>query len=185
MPDTPSTEELIARLAAHIRMMAPHQREREAGKLIVGAKFALEAQAAELEQYKTAFAEQGRAQAIDLALLKELHEAELARLRAEPAIAIVTTSHDYGATIDWRLNPLPTGTELYERPPPPAQPAPPSADARDAARWRRKLFELGVMEDAPCFFCGYNGPGYFQPTQHACAIEHHAAIDAAAGKENN
>lgn len=36
----------------------------------------------------------------------------------EPVIAIVTTSHDYGATIDWRLNPLPAGTELYAAPRP-------------------------------------------------------------------
>lgn len=41
---------------------------------------------------------------------------------AEPVIAVVTTSHDYGATIDWTLNPLPTGTELYAHPAPAAEP---------------------------------------------------------------
>lgn len=50
------------------------------------------------------------------------------------------------------------------------------AAMKDAERYRSKLFELGVMEDAPCFFCGYNGPGYFQPTTHPCAAEHHAAM---------
>jgi hypothetical protein len=77
---------------------------------------ALEAQAAELAASKAA---QRRAK-----IALDETATELARLRAEPAIAIVTTSHDYGATIDWHLNPLPTGTELYERPQRPAQPAP-------------------------------------------------------------
>ena len=35
------------------------------------------------------------------------------------------------------------------------------------------LFSLGTMRDAPCFCCGYNGPGYFQPKTHACAEKHH------------
>ena len=48
---------------------------------------------------------------------------------------------------------------------------------RDALReW---LFARGAMEDPPCFVCGYNGPGYFQPDKHPCAAKHHAAIDAA------
>ena len=35
------------------------------------------------------------------------------------------------------------------------------------------LFELGAMEEAPCFCCGYNGPGYFQPGTQKCAERHH------------
>ena len=34
------------------------------------------------------------------------------------------------------------------------------------------LFERGAMEDAPCFVCGYNGPGYFHPDRHPCAEKH-------------
>ncbi len=36
-----------------------------------------------------------------------------------------------------------------------------------------RLFALGVMDEAPCFCCGYSGPGYYQPEQHACASRHH------------
>ena len=35
------------------------------------------------------------------------------------------------------------------------------------------LFKLGAMEKAPCFKCGYNGRGYFQPSTHPCAEQHH------------
>ena len=35
------------------------------------------------------------------------------------------------------------------------------------------LFALGAMEEAPCFCCGYNGAGYYQPETHACAKRHH------------
>ena len=35
------------------------------------------------------------------------------------------------------------------------------------------LFAAGRMEQAPCFVCGYNGPGYFQAGQHKCAARHH------------
>ena len=49
---------------------------------------------------------------------KALAEPQAQGVQTEPAVAIVTTSHDYGATIDWRLNPLPTGTELYAAPQP-------------------------------------------------------------------
>jgi len=47
------------------------------------------------------------------------------------------------------------------------------------------LFARGAMADAPCFCCGYNGPGYYHPDTHPCAKRHHAlerlgaAIDAA------
>lgn len=36
--------DLLARLRGHVAMMAPHQRERHAGKLLIEAKEALEAQ---------------------------------------------------------------------------------------------------------------------------------------------
>jgi hypothetical protein len=35
------------------------------------------------------------------------------------------------------------------------------------------LFVLGAMEHAPCFCCGYNGPGYFNSNIHSCAERHH------------
>lgn len=41
-------------------------------------------------------------------------------------------------------------------------------------RLRDLLFARGAMRTAPCFACGYNGPGYFQPSTHACATRHHA-----------
>jgi len=36
-----------------------------------------------------------------------------------------------------------------------------------------RLFASGAMEQAPCFCCGYNGPGYYQPDKHPCAKRHH------------
>lgn len=39
-----------------------------------------------------------------------------------------------------------------------------------------RLFELGEMARAPCFCCGYNGPGYYQPEQHACAERYHRLV---------
>lgn len=44
----------------------------------------------------------------------------------------------------------------------------------EAALYRKRLFELGAMSEAPCIFCGYNGEGYFHPDKHPCATEHHA-----------
>jgi hypothetical protein len=38
---------------------------------------------------------------------------------------------------------------------------------------RDMLFARGAMKDAPCFCCGYNGPGYFNPETHSCAAKHH------------
>ena len=29
------------------------------------------------------------------------------------------------------------------------------------------------FEKAPCYLCGYNGPGYYQPNQHPCAVRYH------------
>jgi hypothetical protein len=41
-----------------------------------------------------------------------------------------------------------------------------------------RLFALGEMEYAPCFVCGYNGEGYFQPEKHPCAERHHKLFKA-------
>jgi len=41
------------------------------------------------------------------------------------------------------------------------------------ARYEKLLFEMGAMNKAPCFKCGYNGSGYFQPKIHKCAEQHH------------
>lgn len=35
------------------------------------------------------------------------------------------------------------------------------------------LFSMGAMDKPPCFCCGYNGPGYFQPEHHKCAERHY------------
>lgn len=35
------------------------------------------------------------------------------------------------------------------------------------------LFEMGAMTKSPCFCCGYNGPGFYQPETHPCAERHH------------
>ena len=40
-------------------------------------------------------------------------------------------------------------------------------------RLENMLLKLGAMETAPCFICGYNGDGYFQPEKHKCAARHH------------
>lgn len=32
------------------------------------------------------------------------------------------------------------------------------------------------FEDAPCYLCGYSGPGYFQADTHPCAAGYHAAV---------
>ena len=40
------------------------------------------------------------------------------------------------------------------------------------------LFSKGAMFDAPCFCCGYNGPHYFDPRIHGCALRHHALAKA-------
>lgn len=40
-------------------------------------------------------------------------------------------------------------------------------------RLEDRLFAAGAMEQAPCFCCGYNGPGYYQPDSHPCAKRHH------------
>ena len=52
------------------------------------------------------------------------------------------------------------------------------ADEKDLLKAKVKrlediLFARGAMEEAPCFCCGYNGPGYYQTDQHPCAKRHH------------
>jgi hypothetical protein len=40
-------------------------------------------------------------------------------------------------------------------------------------KYETLLFKKGAMLDAPCFVCGYNGPGYFNSDIHPCANKHH------------
>ena len=43
--------------------------------------------------------------------------------------------------------------------------------------WKRKClggFSRKRFESAPCYLCGYNGAGYFQPDQHSCAEFYHS-----------
>lgn len=49
-------------------------------------------------------------------------------------------------------------------------------------RLENMLFKLDVMNDAPCFICGYKGPGYFQPSQHRCAGRHHKLFPGKVGE---
>lgn len=48
-----------------------------------------------------------------------------------------------------------------------------SAGSRRTKELENRLFELGAMESPPCFCCGYNGPGYYQPDKHKCAERQH------------
>lgn len=43
---------------------------------------------------------------------------------------------------------------------------------RDGLPMHPELFEEG-----PCYLCGYNGPGYYQPQTHPCAARYHAAME--------
>lgn len=43
---------------------------------------------------------------------------------------------------------------------------------RDGLPMHPELFEEG-----PCYLCGYNGPGYYQPQTHPCAARYHAALE--------
>jgi DNA repair exonuclease SbcCD ATPase subunit len=51
---------------------------------------------------------------------------------------------------------------------------------KDAEKWRSHIAKNEtwekLFENAPCFVCGYNGPGYFQPDKHPCAKLYHEAI---------
>ena len=40
-------------------------------------------------------------------------------------------------------------------------------------RLENMLIKLGAMQKPPCFICGYNGEGYYQPENHRCAAKHH------------
>ncbi len=59
-----------------------------------------------------------------------------------------------------------------------------NADLRALVKKHEKrLFAFGAMEKPPCFRCGYNGPGYYQPDKHPCAALHHKARAYAATEE--
>lgn len=49
-----------------------------------------------------------------------------------------------------------------------------SGPRRAAGHLDRKRFER-----APCYLCGYNGEGYYQPDKHPCAARYHAQQPAA------
>jgi hypothetical protein len=36
-----------------------------------------------------------------------------------------------------------------------------------------RLFMIGEMKNPPCFCCGYNSVGYFNPDIHPCAERHY------------
>lgn len=46
------------------------------------------------------------------------------------------------------------------------------------------LFKSGRMLEAPCFLCGYNGAGYFNPDKHICAERHHKLFEEGAQDED-
>jgi len=50
----------------------------------------------------------------------------------------------------------------------------PSAPSSSGDSATIEAFRLGAMESAPCFHCGYDGEGYFQPDKHDCAKYYHA-----------
>jgi hypothetical protein len=38
-------------------------------------------------------------------------------------------------------------------------------------------FDGPRFEQAPCYLCGYNNGGYYQPEQHPCAARYHAWVE--------
>lgn len=50
------------------------------------------------------------------------------------------------------------------------------AQAAEIKRLRKLAMTTHLFEEAPCFLCGYNGPGYYQPEQHPCAALYHEAM---------
>jgi hypothetical protein len=38
-------------------------------------------------------------------------------------------------------------------------------------------FDTRKFEHAPCYLCGYNGEGYYQPETHPCAVRYHAQME--------
>ena len=49
------------------------------------------------------------------------------------------------------------------------------AEAR-CMKFEEMLFALGAMNSGPCFSCGYNGPGFYNPENHPCAAKHHEIL---------
>jgi hypothetical protein len=49
-------------------------------------------------------------------------------------------------------------------------PAQPASQQGELDEFDRKRFE-----QAPCYLCGYNGAGYYQPATHPCANRYHAS----------
>ena len=47
---------------------------------------------------------------------------------------------------------------------------------REKRRLEDMLFKMGAMEKRPCFICGYDGAGYYQPGTHKCAKRHHRLL---------
>lgn len=44
---------------------------------------------------------------------------------------------------------------------------------KEIKRLQDLLFAYGAMDNPPCFCCGYNGAGYYQPDVHPCAARYH------------
>lgn len=51
------------------------------------------------------------------------------------------------------------------------------AQAAEIKRLRKLAMTTHLFEEAPCFLCGYSGPGYYQPEQHPCAALYHVAME--------
>lgn len=51
------------------------------------------------------------------------------------------------------------------------------AQAAEIKRLRKLAMTTHLFEEAPCFLCGYNDPGYYQPEQHPCAALYHEAME--------
>ena len=46
------------------------------------------------------------------------------------------------------------------------------------ARAEEGAFDRKRFEKAPCYLCGYNGAGYYQPGTHPCAEKYHTLLAA-------
>ena len=77
---------------------------------------------------------------------QELAKLEQAEPVAEPAIAVVTASSDFSATVDWTLNPLPVGTHLYEAP----QQAEPVVEPVVSVTWSEVVRQQAAFCDSHC-----------------------------------
>lgn len=51
------------------------------------------------------------------------------------------------------------------------------AQEAEIKRLRKLAMSTHLFEEAPCFLCGYSGPGYYQPEQHPCAALYHEAME--------